>query len=232
MLGDECLVQLFLSGGHCTLARTVARTQRHKRRDTNRHTLGDWHPKGPCNPLGCNLCLCAARLVQILNFLPFQTEGTQFLRRPVCCRNVSNTSWGWTGPRSKVKWSRKGTQNDKTNPGKRRREIFSRFPLWHEHVIRRQSNQKTTKCRHPAALWIHSYALIKAHLFCPRSSGWNRPTAFAHLHKIHFEAKWGTVGDQMSELLSGICSRGSFSFFLPSRVCVSFRAVQRGVIPQ
>lgn len=61
---------------------THART--HKRRDTNRHTLADWHPKGPCNPLGCNLCLCAARLVQILSFLPFQTEGTQLLPRPVC----------------------------------------------------------------------------------------------------------------------------------------------------
>lgn len=60
----------------------LART--HKRRDTNRHTSVDWHPKGPCNPLGCNLCLCAVRLVQILNFLLFQTEGTQLLRRPVC----------------------------------------------------------------------------------------------------------------------------------------------------
>lgn len=112
-------------------------------------------------------------------------------------------------------------------------QCLARFPLWHEHVIRRQSNQKTTKVSSPSSI-VNSFLCVnKKHICFARAlQVWNRPTASAHLHKIHFEAKWGTVGDQMSELLSGICSRGSFSFFLPSRVCVSFRAVQRGVIPQ
>lgn len=103
---------------------------RHTRTHEHRHTRGrkrtvvDWHPNGPCNPLGCNLCLCAVRLVQILNFCRFK-QRAQELAAAMCATSAiayRTAHWDWPGPRSKVKRSSKKSKTS-DYPGERRRKI-------------------------------------------------------------------------------------------------------------
>lgn len=69
---------------------------------TQMHTVVKWHPNGPCNPLGCNLCLCAVRLVQILNFCRFKQRAQSSKSHVQYGCYVPTTHW--TGYWSKVIW--------------------------------------------------------------------------------------------------------------------------------